>query len=172
MKKVLAICLLMVLLTGCGAKETFETVDDMIPAEVAVSPQQFCVNLPDEAATPTFQDDSGEIYVCGDYTISKQILTSGDLERTVKTLTGKQTEELDIIQTVQDGCDRYDFVWTAAGEEGLQLGRACIIDDGSYHYTLSTLTREEAAGELRQTLQDMFDSCALLDPDIDLSTGS
>ena len=172
MKKVFAICLIMTLLSGCGAEETFETVSDMIPAEAVVSPQQFFVILPDEAAAPTFQDDSAELYVCQDYTISKQILQSGDLEKTVKTLTGKQTEEPEIIKTTQDDCDRYDFVWTAAGEEGLQLGRACILDDGAYHYALSTMTREAASEELRQTLQEMFDSCALLDPDLNLRTGS
>lgn len=172
MKKGIVLLLLAALLTGCGAEETFETVEDIIPAEPVASPQQFFVSLPDEAATPTFQDDSGELYVCQDYTISKQILESGDMEKTVKTVTGQSQEDMDIIKTFYGNCDRYDFVWTAAGEEGLQLGRACILDDGDFHYILSTMAREEAAGELRDTLQDMYDSCKLLDPEINLSTGS
>lgn len=172
MKKVIVLLLITVLLTGCGAEETFETVEDVIPVEPVVSPQQFFVSLPDAAATPTFQDDSSELYVYEDYTISKQVLQSGDMEKTIQTLTGQPSEHLDIIRTFQDGCDRYDFVWTSAGEEGLQLGRACILDDGDYHYALTTMAKEESAGQLRETLQDMFDSCRLLDPDVNLSTGS
>lgn len=174
MKKIGIILLVLTLcLTGCGTQETFETVNDIISDEAVAVCQQFVVKLPDEAAAPTFHDDSGgELYVCRDYTISKQILTGGDLEKTIRTLTGKSPEELQIMKTRQDTCDRYDFVWTAAGEDGLQLGRACILDDGSYHYTLSTLTQENAAGALEKTFSDMYDSCRLISPDVNLHTGS
>ena len=172
MKKLCVLLLFTVILSGCGAEETFEVVEDVIPAEPVAVPQQFFVSMPDEALTPTFQDDSGELYVCQDYTISKQILSSGDLEKTVNTLTGLSKEDIQIIQTFHENGDRYDLVWTAAGEDGLQLGRACILDDGNYHYVLSTLAEEETAGAMRDTLQDMYDSCKLLDPDVNLSTGS
>lgn len=172
MKKLIVLLLLMSMLVGCGAEETFEVVEDVIPVEPVAAPQQFFVSLPDEAMTPTFQDDSSELYVCQDYTISKQILASGDMEKTVQTLTGQSQEDIQVIKSFYDNCDRYDLVWTAAGEEGLQLGRACILDDGNYHYILSTLAGEETAGHLRDALQDMYDSCRLLDPDVNLSTGS
>ena len=173
MKKVLVFLLVAVLLAGCGAEETFKTVEDILPVEPVTAPLQFFVSLPEEAASPTFQDDSGaELYVCQDYTITKQILESGDLEKTIKTLTGKSREELQVIKTMQETCDRYDFVWTAAGEDGLQTGRACILDDGNYHYALSAMAEETKAGSLRQTFQEMFDSCKLLDPEVNLSTGS
>ena len=173
MKKVLSMVLVVICLTACGAQETFETVDDIIPAEpVTATPQQFFVSLPDEAAAPTFQDENGELYVCQDYTITKQITESGDIAKTIQNPSGQSQEELQVIKTTRDQYECYDFVWTAAGEDGLQLGRARILDDGNYHYALSTMTREESADQLRQTVQDMFDSCKLLDPDINLSTGS
>ena len=172
MKKVFALLFAMICLTGCRAQETFETVEDIIPAEPVAAPQQFFVSLPDDAVTPTFQDESGEIYVCQDYTITKQIAESGDLAKTIRDLTGQTKEDLQVIKTIHDMFERYDFVWTATGEEGLQLGKACILDDGNYHYALSTMTREERAGALRQTIQDVFDSCKLLDPEVNLSTGS
>lgn len=172
MKKVCCLLLLAALLTGCKSQETFETIEDMVVEEVAAIPQQFFAILPEEAAVPTFQSDTEELYVCDQYTISKQILESGDLEKTIQTLTGKSREELDVIQTMQDTYDRYDFVWTAAGEEGLHLGRACILDDGNYHYTLTSMTQEESSGELRDVMQEMFESAKLLDPDVNLSTGS
>ena len=173
MKKLLSVCMLVFLLAGCKTQETFETVQDAIPVEPVAMPMQFFAALPDGAATPTFQDDNGgELYVCQDYTISKQILESGDLEKTVRTLTGKGTQDLQILKTKQEDCDRYDFVWTSAGEDGLQLGRACILDDGNFHYALTVMAQEEASGDLREPLQDMFRSCSLLDPDINLDTGS
>ena len=172
MKKTILLLLLTVFLAGCGTQETFETMEDIIPAEPAAAPQQFFVSLPDDAITPTFQDEGGELYVCQDYTITKQISESGDVAKTIQNLTGQSQEDLQVIKTIHEAYDRYDFVWTAAGEDGLQLGRACVLDDGNYHYALSTMIREEKAGELRQTMQDMFDSCKLLDPDINLSTGS
>ena len=172
MKKLLVLLLLTSMLLGCGAEETFEVVEDIIPVEPVAAPQQFFVSLPDEAVTPTFQDDREEFYVCQGYTISKQIMESGDMEKTVNTLTGQSRNDIQMIQTFQDDYDRYDLVWTSAGEEGLQVGRACILDDGNYHYALSTLAEEEMAGGLRDVLQDMYDSCRLLDPDVNLSTGS
>ena len=172
MKKWFVVLLMAALLTGCGEKETFETVEDIIPDAEVFAARQFYVSLPEEAAAPTFQDENQQLYVCEDYTISKQILPSGDLEKTVTSVTGMTTEELQILKTIHDTYDRYDFVWTSAGEEGLQVGRARIYDDGHYHYVLSTLAAEETAGALSQPIQDMFDSCKLLDPDINLSTGS
>ena len=173
MKKVLIVLLMTAMLSGCGTQETFETVEDLIPVLPVASPQQFYVSLPEEAASPTFtQDDSGECYVCDGYTLSKQILESGDLEKTLMHLSGKRAEELQLMKTQQDTCQRYDFVWTAAGEEGLQLGRACILDDGNFHYTLSVMAQEETSGQLQPMLQEVFDSCKLLDPQVNLRTGS
>lgn len=173
MKILLTVLVLALCLTGCGTEETFEYVEDVQMVEPVAACQQFMVRLPEDAAAPTFQDDTGaELYVCQGYTISKQIFGGGDLEKTVKTLTGKPSEELQIIKTVHDTHDRYDFVWTAAGEEGLQLGRACILDDGNYHYTLSTLAQEQASGALQKTFSDMYDSCKLISPEVNLRTGS
>ena len=173
MKKILAVLMMTAFLCGCAAQETFETVEDLIPVQPVASPQQFYVSLPEETASPTLQeDDGGELYVCDGYTISKQVMDSGDMEKTVRYLTGKASEELQLMKTQKETYDRYDFVWTAAGEEGLHLGRACILDDGNFHYTLSVMAEEETAGELQTTLQEMFASCKLLEPEINLRTGS
>lgn len=173
MKIILIALVLALFLTGCGTQETFEIVEDPPALEPVAVYQQFMVRLPDEAAAPTFQDDTGaELYVCQGYTISKQTFDGGDLEKTIKTLTGKSSDELQVIKTIQNTYDRYDFVWTAAGEEGLQLGRACILDDGNYHYTVSTLAQENVSGSLQKTFSDMYDSCRLISPDVNLHTGS
>ena len=165
--------LLSVLLCGCAAEPTWEQVEDVLPVEPVLSPQQLFVQLPMDASAPTFASDgAGELYLCGDYTLAKQILPSGDLAATVKTVSGLEKENLQIIATTQEQTDRYDFVWTAAAEEGLQLGRACILDDGNYHYVVSTMANEDAAGNLREDWQEIFDSCRLLPAELDLNTGS
>ena len=173
MKILLVILMMAALLLGCGAEPTWETVEDMTPVEPAAVMQQLYVDIPEEAAATTFQEnDRSQIYMCQDYTLTTQILEGGDLEKTVKTISGQEKENLQILQTRQDTCQRYEFVWTAAGEDGLQLGRACILDDGAYHYAVSTMARESDSGNLRQTWQDIFDSCRLIDPEVNLSTGS
>jgi hypothetical protein len=52
------------------------------------------------------------------------------------------------MKTRQGTCDRYDFVWTCAGEEGQRLGRAAILDDGNYHYCMSALWDAGEASEV------------------------
>lgn len=173
MKRVLVIIALAGILSGCEAQPTWETVEDILPVEQAAVVQQLYVDIPEEAASPTFQDDAGtEMYLCQGYSLTKQIFDGGDLEKTVKTLSGQSKENLQILKTKQDDLTRYDFVWSAAGEDGLQVGRACILDDNAYHYAVSTMAQEKDAGKLQETWQEIFESCRLLEPDINLSTGS
>ena len=46
-------------------------------------------------------------------------------------------------------------------EEGEQVGRACILDDGSYHYVLSVLAQADRAAELEGVIADLFRSYSL-----------
>ena len=171
--KIILVILLSILLCGCGAEPAWETVEDMSPVEAVAAAQQFYVLLPTEASAPAFRDDvAGEIYLCNGYTLTKQTMPSGDLEKTVKSISGQEKAQLQILQTSQEGAERYDFVWTAATEEGLQLGRACILDDGNYHYVVSTMAGEAQAGDLQDTWQEIFTSCRLFPPDFTFNTGS
>jgi hypothetical protein len=76
------------------------------------------------------------------------------------------------METLADHGIRYDCVWTAAGETGLQLGRACVLEDGNYHYVLSVMAPEEETGRLREVWQNLFETCRLVDGDKNLNTGS
>ena len=173
MKKICVWMLLAVFLCGCQAQPTWETVEDVLPVEVVPVAQQLYVPLPDDASQPTFQEDNGtQMYLCDTYTLTKQITQRGDVDKTVQSICGLDSEQIQLMKTVQDGQDRYDFVWTSAAEEGLQLGRACILDDGAYHYTLSVMAPEAEAGALREEWNDMFSCCRLISPTANLSTGS
>lgn len=169
-KPQILLLLVVLLLTGCRRQETVETVNDVLVQQTAATMQQMVVELPKEAALPTMETANGKLYVCQTHTISQQILESGDLEKTVHAVSGYAREDLEIMETRWGDTRRYDFVWTAAGETGDQVCRACILDDGSYHYVLTASTDAAQAGKLQSQWREMFNSFRLMDPQI--STGS
>ena len=158
MKQFIAVLMIMLLLCGCGAEETMETVADELVVPVMAQPKQIRAELPGEAAMPAVEGSSGRIYVCEDYEIVIQTYPSGDLDATVQELSGYSRQDLTVLETDQGGVDRYDFVWASAGEGGDQLGRAVILDDGNYHYVVTVLGSEDSAGEMTDVWQDMLDS--------------
>ena len=152
--------LLMILLTGCGAEETFETVADELVLPVMAQPRFVCVDLPGETALPVIENDHGRIYVCNDYEIVLQTVESGDLESTIQTVSGLSRDDITVMETTADGVARYEFVWAAAGERGERLGRGVILDDGNYHYCMSVLRDAEAVSQV--VWRDVFESFTLL----------
>lgn len=152
---------LLLMLTGCAAEETFETVADELIQPVIAEQKQIYVELPGAAASPAVESDSGRLYMCGDYDISVQILDGGDLSATVRTLTGFEPEELTVMETQRDDLACYEFVWASAGETGDQVGRAMILDDGSYHYCLMVLGDAEKAAQNQVFWEDMFNTFRL-----------
>ena len=154
------ICLcFMVFLTGCAAAETFETVADDLIQPVMAPAAQIGLELPESASTQTaLGSDSDRLYFCDGYTVTVQTLDRGDLERTAKNLCGFDTDSLKIVETVNDGKKRWDWVWTAAGEGGDAVGRAAVIDDGNYHYCVTVMADAEEAGNLEAEWTELFRS--------------
>lgn len=154
---VAALCLV---LCGCGAEPTVETISDELVVSAMAQPRQIQVDLPDNALAPVLESDGEQLYFSEEYQIAVETLSGGDLSATVKALSGCDRERLTLVKTRQGTADRYDFVWAAAGEEGDLLGRAAILDDGSYHYCLSVLRPAQAA-ESQVIWRNVFDSFAL-----------
>lgn len=154
-----ALCLL---LAGCAEQPVMETISDELVLSVMAQPRQITVSLPDDAVAPVLESDSEQIYFCEDYQILVETLPGGDLEATVRTLSGCDKEKLTLIETDQDGARRYDFVWAAAGENGDLLGRGVILDDGSYHYCLSVLRDADTLDDTQVIWRNVFDSFALV----------
>ena len=138
MKRMLLLLMLAILLAGCRA-ETMETVEDVWEEAPVAEARQIRVSLPGEEALPVMESSTDRLYLSESYQIEVQTLPGGDLNRTVHTMSGLEPEDVTLMQTEQAGLTRYDFVWAAAGEEGDQLGRGAILDDGNYHYALSVL---------------------------------
>lgn len=150
---------LAVLLCGCKAEETLETVSDewMVPA--MAQPREISVRLPENTVLPVMEQDGRRLYMGQDYEIMLETLASGDLNATICSVSGFEKEQLTVLQTQQADAERYDFVWTTAGERGERLGRAVILDDGNYHYCMSVLRDAE---ESTVVWQDVFSSFALV----------
>lgn len=162
MKKIALFLLIMCLMTGCGAAETFETIGPIQHQQTVVpSMANIQLSLPDAAAKQTFGSDADTIYECEGYTLVLQTIEGGDLHRTIRSLSGFEPEKLTIMESnIQQG-KRYDWVWTAVGESGDMVCRASVLNDGNYHYCMYTVTSAQFAGDLRQEWNALFASFAL-----------
>ena len=161
MRKKIAIAVLALLLTGCSAEETFETVSCDIVQEVMVQPRDVVVSLPGETAMPAMESDAGRMYMASDYEIYIQTLDAGDLNATIQTISGYSRDALTVMETCLDGIDRYEFVWVSAGENGERIGRGVVLDDGNYHYAMTVLRDADTTENTQIVWNDVFRSFAL-----------
>jgi len=161
MKKMLVLLVLAVSLAGCGEAEVFETVGDEMVQSVMAQPREISLSLPEEAVLPAMETDNGTIYICKDYDVSVQTLESGDLEGTIRSVSGFASEDLTIMETSRTGADCYEFVWTSAGEWAEQVCRCMILDDGNYHYVLTAMIDADLFGEYQEIWNGMFESFCL-----------
>ena len=138
MKRICACLLILLLLTGCKSNTVFETVSDDVQYVLA-QPGQIKLQLPPEAAVTTVSDGMGNrIYLCDGYSVAVQTFSAGDLEETLRSVTGFSRDALTLLQTKQGTLDRYECAWSCVGEQE-QVGRAVILSDGLYHYAVSIL---------------------------------
>ena len=173
MRKLWIVLPLVLLLMGCGEKPTMETVTDL-PAEPVVSTvRRVQIQLPKELSAPTLQEESaGQLYICDDYSVTLQTVSSGDLQKTIRDATGMAQDTLQIQKNQQGDTKRYQFVWSTNGETGTQVGRCCILDDGTYHYVLTALADEGVAGDLQPVWREMFTSFCLATEREPVNSGS
>ena len=134
-------------LSGCVnmTEPVMETVADEIIEPVAAEPKPMAVWMPDEAAEQTMADDAaGACYTWGESELRVRTMTGGDIRSTLKTLTGLDPEKLTVMEYEKDGLQLYQTVWSCTSEEGVQLGRCMVADDGQYHYCISMVSPEKA----------------------------
>lgn len=158
MKRVWVILVLMMLLPGCKGAETFETVSDDLVQSVMAQPKEIRLTLPEDTVMPAMESESGTLYMCNGYDVTVQTLEGGDLNSTIRQVCGYDREALTVMETESGDFTCYEFVWTGAGELGQQVGRAAILDDGSYHYVLTAVTAEADAEEYREIWNGMFET--------------
>lgn len=162
MRRICWILALGLILSGCGTAETYETVADEMLLPVMAEPSEIWVALPEDSVMPAMESENGALYICGDYDVAVQTLTAGDLDATVRTVSGYGMDDLTVIQTAAGELDKYEFVWTMAGELGQEIGRATVLDDGNYHYVLSATIDAELISEYQEVWNGIFESFSLV----------
>ena len=161
------------LLAGCKAQDTLETVADEPAVQVLAQMQSAVYTLPQEASLAVMgSEESGSVYLCDGYTVTVQTLPGGDLDRSIRAATGFPAEELTLMQTRQEGYERVQCAWSAASEEGEQVGRMTLLDDGAYHYVMTCMAPASDAPQLLPVWQELFNSFRLVDPELAVNTGS
>lgn len=173
MKKLWVIPLIALLLSGCASEQALETIGDEQVTPVVATAQRILVQLPEELSAPALQNEqTGELYLCDDYSVTVQTVEAGDLNKTIRNATGMERKDLQIMQTQQGSVKRYQWVWAVNGENGIQVGRCCVLDDGAYHYVLTALADEEKVAGVQPSWQEIFTSFRLATEKEQISTGS
>ncbi len=165
MKKCMFLLMIVCLLTGCSFQETLETVLDDNAVPVMATTKQLVFSLPEDAAVPSMESDGGMIYLCDDYTLTVQTLDSGDLDRTLRQITGFGKDALLVMETNQNGIKRYECAWTAAGEGEDQVGRAVVLDDGVYHHVVTVMSGYSNIVDLTSEWTHILSSATLVNTD-------
>lgn len=173
MKKILVFVMLMFLLTGCKAQETFETIGNAYEESAVTDVWQIAVDLPGEMAMPVMETQSADkLYEGEGFTLSTHIGQGGDMNSTLLEHTGLSKDKLNVICTDCGQWKRYDAAWTTAGEGGAQTGRIAILDDGKTHFVMVAMTPAESAGEITEVWQPIFRSFRLEAYGTQVNTGS
>lgn len=162
MKLAVVLMVLMLLLPGCLTKPDYETMSDSYirPAEPAAG--EVSLLLPVDAEVVEAEHErNGKLWICEDYWVCLQTMDAGDMESTLRELTGYGSEQLSIFCVDTGEQKRYECVWLSAGETGDQINRAVILDDGSYHYALTLHTAAEDAGALAGQWQNIITTFAV-----------
>ena len=149
------------LLCGCSREASFETLGPVVHVGQNAPPvREILLDFPDNAAMLT-ASGMDSIYTCGDYDMCLQVFPSGDIPDTIDCLSGFDPEHLTVLESTQGGTIRYDWSWTAAGEQGDVICRAAVLDDGNYHYTLCVRADADLAGNLTEQWNRLFCSFGL-----------
>ena len=161
MKKWWLILLAGFLLTGCGQKD-METVGDSYIIPNTPEPAAVYLELPEDAAMLTVQNETeGTLYLCQGYTVTVQTFPAGDLDSTLRQVSGFGVDELRLYTLEYDDVLRHACVWVSAGEEMDQVGKAVILEDGEYHYAVTVMVPAAQAKDLTDNIHQILNSIYL-----------
>lgn len=163
MKKLFIILVFALCLFGCGAEETFETVNDDLWATPAMAAAaQINLQLPDDIDQSLLSSaDGSKLFLCDDFSVMLQTLPGGDMARTVQTVTGYDKQKITMIKTKKDDTEVYSCAWSVAGEGEDQICRAVILDDGVYHYAVTVMADYSLAASLEGIWTPLLESVTL-----------
>ena len=161
MKKVWIVLLLIctAVMCGCGVQETLETIADDVAAFVPTDAAEVQLSFPEEVEVSIMESANGnKLYLCDGYSVTVQTMDGGDISKTLREISGYDTEKLTVMKTVQKGTACYESAWSTVGEKGDQSCRTVILDDGTYHYAVTVMADYAQAGQMRETWEKILNS--------------
>ena len=150
MKNIIIFLLTILTMTGCATEPTFETIGNVWDnPQMQASPASIEFALPDDAQMEVMEStDTCKSYQIGDWMLWTEIHSGGDVAATMETLTGINTDALNIISHPVGNYQCHETAWAASGEEGEYVIRTAVIPYGQYHYCLSMKAPKEDAQQV------------------------
>lgn len=165
--KLLAWIALAILLAGCSASEpSWETVSDSTVTEASHWTQNalgITYGIPETLQTHS-QTEDGIYYVIneGELIVSSDTMLASDLNTAVSLLTGREAEELTVVETERFGLPEYRFAWCDTSNQGeLRLYTADLVMDDIYGYLLLCSTDAAAGNQYDQQIETVFSTFGL-----------
>ena len=158
----------LMLFTSCSKTTDFETVSDVYDLPVSSEKWEVTLTLPEGASEAAMESGTGgKFYLCDGFSVSVSTLNGGDVQRSIRELTGFEKSALTVMQTDIGGVRRYTFTWCSLGEGTEQVCKAVMLDDGNNHHAVSVMCDYEIAGELKQKMDAVLKSVKLVNLNID-----
>ncbi len=158
MKK-LWVLLAVVLLAGCQARD-YETLSDAY-VEQQPQPGELFFLVPADGTVMTCSQPGEELYLWEGCTLSVRRRTAGDLDATLREVTGYGREALSPLQWEENGLDYTACAYVCAGEGGDRLGRTLVLDDGAWHYCLTLLVEADRAEEYSSLWENLKSTASI-----------
>ncbi len=165
--KLLIWTFLAILLAGCSASEHFgETIqDDHLShnshwEEDALS---ITYGIPETIQANCHTDD-GISYMIndGEMIVTSDTLLASDLNTAVSQLSGREAEDLTIMETERFGLPEYRFTWCDTSDQGaLRVYTADLVLDDIYGYALLCSTDAAAGNLYDQQIEAVFSTFGL-----------
>lgn len=152
---------LCLLLTGCSAA-TFETLGDIPHQQVAApTPRKVVLQMPENSVQAVWSQEGDTMYLCENYTVYLQTFPGGDLNDTIRQLSGFERDRVRLMETRCADHSRYEWVWISAGEGGDTVNRCAVLSDGDFHYALTISADTATAGVLAEEWNGLMSSFCL-----------
>lgn len=157
MKIILAWIAMVGVLCGCAAEPVYETIaDSWEQTAPAASPGKMEVPLPEGAEMEVMEALGDSYYRVGNWELWTKVLTGGDVQKSFEALSALDVRGLTVLERDRGDLRCYETTWAVTSEEGGQVVRAGILDDGNYHYCICLSAPEDEAGDAGQVFSEVF----------------
>ena len=150
---------MLLLLCGCSAKEA--AVVEYVTDTWAAPAYTLVFSAPQEFSQQTFAE--GEVYQSQDGAVLlvSEVMPGADLEQAVQAVSGFSWDELEHVCIEREEWTECYLSWACVTEQGVQLSRCTLMDDGKCCYALTMTQPADQVSDNRQLEEDIFSTVSL-----------